>query len=280
MKRSPSYGQRLIALVKHRSNVRNYLSEAWTRAAAVASGVALVGLLLVVGAARLHAGFLKPVAQDLAAAIFTSGLLGLLYEMLLRQSLVSEILEKVGLRDRLARAGLKDVSTDQLDWTSFFAGRTTLALLPLDPDVWLKQAWPRLIEVARTRKLTVNLYLPQTSGVDLAPLAARLGTHSNSLRLSVTNLQSSVKRTWQSPNQQLVSGSALIIHTYKVVPFQATFRADDIALVVLPGAPNAEFTQADVTLTFDLAGGSPHRGWIREQFDGLGAVALPTVLTP
>jgi hypothetical protein len=78
--------------------VKGVMARTFERAAWASLVVALLGGLLIVWASSKH-GTAATVLINLGSSLMTIGLIGVLYDLLLRRLLVSEVLEAVGVHE-------------------------------------------------------------------------------------------------------------------------------------------------------------------------------------
>lgn len=106
----------------------------------------------------------------------TIGLVGVLYDLLLRRLLVSEVLDAVGVHESARSFGLKQISDRaDLDLGALLEGANELTACPLDPLRWVDQDFEEIRRQARDHPLKVTLLIPAKDDPYVMLLAERLG---------------------------------------------------------------------------------------------------------
>jgi hypothetical protein len=150
--------------------------------------VVTVGLVLVimsilgfVWAASRRTTTAQSIWAGISSMVGTVGLLGILYDAILKNSLILDILRLAGVSKRLTASGLTDIAElhKTYDWRSIFERASELHALPLDPASWLTSEWPSLLEVAQTRKISVSLYVAEAALSTIPVSALRFKQEKN-----------------------------------------------------------------------------------------------------
>ena len=143
---------------------------------------------LIIAVATLLPGILilwktSSIPDDVVAATFWSqiattlislGVVGVLYESLLKTAFLRDIQKSLGLNSALLRTGLVDAlrEPDLVRLKQHFGSARTITVFPADPLTWHVQNYPWLLQLARERKLVVRIYLPTAAAMS----ASRNGT--------------------------------------------------------------------------------------------------------
>jgi hypothetical protein len=101
-------------------DLRSVLRENLRLRLAVAAGGLVVAAVIIVAADRASRPWAQ-LADGVGVALLTTALVGLIYEVWLRNTAAAEVLEMVGLSNHMLRGGIREVSkyTD-IQWRAFF----------------------------------------------------------------------------------------------------------------------------------------------------------------
>jgi hypothetical protein len=137
--------------------------------------VFLVGVGLIVWASQ-EQGTAATVIANLGSSALIIGLVGVLYEVFLRGSLMSEMLDAVGLHESARSLGLVQLGEcAQIDLKALAEKASQIVAMPLDPLRWAEHDFATIRRCARSRPLRVEVLLPAADQPYLAVLAERLG---------------------------------------------------------------------------------------------------------
>lgn len=140
--------------------------------AGLAITVLMVSVLYLVDVFDFLPGGLKAAITNVAGLLFALGAVSLITDARLRDSISDDVIEKAGIGQNLAAAGIESVDLDhEVDWEEIVESADRLTCIVADPDTWHGREWARIREAARTRSIEIRVFFPE-SPIPPAPNAA------------------------------------------------------------------------------------------------------------
>ena len=266
-----------------------YRAAAWSAAGAIS----IVAALLLVGFSFLPAGAVRDVLENVAAVLLAIGVLQIVQAASLQQRLTEQILREqragegrvlasvnarfdeliaaVALDERLRPSGITSVVRLTPDWTAFLSGSSRIELLPADLTAWLQEEWRAVLELARSRALSVLIHLPNIKGMEASVIAALALAHDRAPERLADDFDDAIrriKRDWQ--DGQPAAGSTLEIKTYDQPSAYGLVLGDVVWACVLPPAAGAG-TGNNLVALFDRGSDPSFREWASSQPAKLGS---------
>lgn len=260
-------------------------------ALSVAGVVALVGIIMLVCARLIPEGAVRNVVEDVAALVFAIGLIQILFETYLQAHLAEEItarvhvaIEEVELElaprftalegavqlDRSLRpTGLKSLVRSTVDWNDFLAGSSFITLVPWDLDSWRQQEWRSILELSRTRRIEVDLYLPNTDSPYADALAVRFALNTTQLKETVGVAIAEISEGWRATAR--LAGSVLRIHTYDQPGGIGFLKTDGSWALMIPPIHGPRPARLPLIALADNGTDVGYREWIDVQLGLLSA---------
>jgi hypothetical protein len=212
-----------------------------------------LGLALLVPAVALlvSAGFTGGttgvVLASIGSTLGTVALLSFLYDPFLKNILAEEIFSRVGLRDSVVRAGLREIGQGRDFRSDDLVGLSpTVTVLPLDPIEWSQHEFHLILGVATQRSLKAAIYLPSPdAGVGLEWLSGRLDISVPELERKLRSLPDELGRAWDE--QQRHPDARLSIFYFRGAPSIGFFVCEACAFLEI--GPAAAFSSTDKTTT-------------------------------
>jgi hypothetical protein len=210
----------------------------------IALGLALmipaVGLLVAAGFVGGTGG---TVMASIGSTLATVALLSFLYDPFLKDILAAEIIERVGLRDSIVRAGLRDIHNSRdLRLSDILGASRTLTVLPLDPLKWAADDFSDAMGIASRATLSLKVYLPSPDeSPALQVTAERLGMSLSELEERLRSLPDELTRAWDDEPRH--EDSQLEIFYYEGLPGTGLLVCE--ACVVVETGPTLGFQPTD-----------------------------------
>ena len=199
---------------------------------------------------------------SLAVAIFIT-------EIALKPIYTHDILQLIGLRQRLHDIGLIDVTRENgADWEALYDGCAHLrALILLHPAVWRNNQLPLVMGAAKSRKVEVDLYLIDPDSSALAIVAGNLGLEPSAYRQEVLETAEDVESTWKAARGRhtLHAASTLTIHYVDAVVQQSVTSFDGHSILVLPPT-TPERAAWHLALQFNASARSEATEWLEDRW--------------
>ena len=244
--------------------MKRILSRTIERAVWLGLIVALAGVLLTVMAAHSE-GALGVILANIGTAILTVGLVGILYDLLLREKLVHEVLSVVGVRESVSTFGLQKIEeSTSIRLSDLLVDAKEVTVLPLDPLRWLDQDFSAVSRHARERKLNVTLLLPANESPYVQILAERLGkTEAQVQQVLDQAARGDVGEAWDAFGVH--EDSTLTIKRFGGVPTTGMVRTDRwLALELGPMIRYRQLDREGFVIVVDRDH-SPAARWIKDQ---------------
>jgi hypothetical protein len=255
---------------------RRFSDRLWTKTVLFAVLAVIAGALMVIGAA-LWGGLGETVVGGLGTVFVSLGLITIVQEVYLREALVGELLEFVGLQRRLFDAGIQEVcGSSDLDWKAFLDGGENYRLLLIEPTVFVDRDWNHVLDSARTRPVTVEVFLPNPNGPVLSAIATAEGFTDQQFKQSLERAERSLQDSWTTASHSqpaLMPGSSFELRFYDEIPAFGLLMCDDrvvlIANHVLGNQPGA----AVMAFRFEAESSTLTRPWFDAQIERLRDIA-------
>lgn len=218
-------------------------------------GAFVVGTALLGFAASRQQDVVGTLASSIGGAVFTLGLVGLLYEWAFRGSVTRDVLEAVQLSQTLAASHIIEVADEEsLQWGDALLDGADFELLLVDPTAWMQREWIRVLEAGQRRTISILLYLPDPDSSSFGELADTLGIQPEEFRQTIGRVVKQAENSWnlaKNDQPRLRKGSTIDVKLYTGFPSQALIRVDNRLVVVVHAAlgrtPGTAAYRFDVT---------------------------------
>jgi hypothetical protein len=226
------------------------------RSITVAALLCLPGILLVAAGVILGdvAGTL---IAALGAIIITVALLSVLYDAYLKDVLLGEIYDAMGVAEYVRTLDFQQIArNDQLDVEALVRDTSHITALPLDPLTWMNTQWRILMDRAATSAVDIAVLLPSHDSPHIDVLAERFEVDSETLVKQIADLPDRLGRSWDGKGQAL-AGSSFRVTLYDTVPTAGLLVTDQsMTIEVPPALSNAAGDRSAVALVFGRKGTS------------------------
>jgi hypothetical protein len=204
-----------------------------TRERAIWIGVLLAvlgGWLIVEGSSTKDAAD-AALRTNFGSSVMTIGLVGVLYDLLLRRLLVAEVLDAVGVHESARAFGLKRISDRrQLPLNSFLEGAKELIVMPLDPLRWVDQDFEVIRERTRQKPLKLTVLIPANDEPYVSILAERLGKPVGQVEQMIDDaVTGKLGDAWDA--EPPCKGSTLEVHRFAGLPATGLLMTDRLVAV-------------------------------------------------
>jgi hypothetical protein len=238
------------------------------RAGVIALATVAVSLGLIALGVSLQEGFAKTLLITVATAILAIGGISFLYETYLRRTLTQDVLQLVQLEESLADSGVRAISKrSTVDWRQFFSGAERIRLLPIDPVSWRADEWVHVADIALHRDPTIEIYLPNPTGVSLADVANRLGRGEDSFESEISRILRELEAECKALHARF--RGRMTIYTYDGTPSYGISVADDRFVVAVPDLFKVPGAAQIIAMQFGRGEDNLMKSWVSNQLDGL-----------
>jgi hypothetical protein len=208
------------------------------------------------------------------------GVIGLVYDVWIRENVREELLQMVRLKESLAESGLTEVRfKSHADWASVLCQARDFTLLPRDVSTFATHHWSYVIEAGRERRINVSVLLPSGSSPSLASLEVQLGCSTGTLKNLIDGAREVILKSWDSAEVSqppLRPGSTLGIYEYEDFPSCSVFATEELVALEVDACLNRQPLEQGVVLLFDNRHPKQHFSWALDQvqraMDGVNLV--------
>lgn len=247
-----------------RGDLRTLLARTLERAVLLGALGVVGGIALVIWSSN-ESGTASVVLANVGVSLMTVGLVGVVYDLLLRRLLVAEVLEVVGIRESVRAFGLTEIGErSDVDLEKLLDEANEVVALPLDPLQWIDQDFATIRRRARARPLKVTLLLPANDPPYAQILAERLGkSEAEVAQVLDETTAGKLGDAWD--DEQVHAGASFRVTRFGGVPTTGLLMTDKtIAITVGPLIRYRQFDREDVIAVAERSG-SPLAHWIAAQ---------------
>lgn len=208
------------------------------------------------------------VLANIGTAVMTVGLVGILYDLLMRRVLLAEVLEVVGIRESIQEFGLKQIVEHRdTPLEKALQDASEVIILPVDPLHWTQHDFAVVRRSARNRPIRVTLLLPAKDTPYVRVLAERLGKSETEVQTALDQAASGhLGQAWDA--EPVHPDAELLIKRFSGLPATGILMTDHI--VALDVGPllrfRGELDREDFTIVFQRDG-MPITAWIEAQLE-------------
>jgi len=233
----------------------------------------LVSFGFLILAANMSGGVPTTALASVSGTLLTFGIVSIVYEMFLRETVMMETLEVVGLQEKIHRMRLVNIlfgtSPDYADLSQ----NADFAKILLSNVVgWVERDWRPLLAAAKSRPISIVLYLPNPNGIYVNEIARRQGYDVDQLRDQMTNARDYLESSWKSNRASLWSGSSFKLKLYDgVVGYDIAVFDPEIAVSLVPtyeGQPG----ESSIVFIFKAEANAEPGKWFKSQLVKLDAL--------
>lgn len=274
----------LASRIKKTERFQFYWAIVLLRAATLVA----VGLAILYWATTLAPGVDQTFLEGVGVALLTGAVVSVVMSGKLSRSLSNEILnavqqesgkvlEAVGLSGTLRASGITEVVPRPPDWDALFRGAAEIVLLstrPHQPD----QDWAAALQVARTRPVAIDIYIPSGATPNMDCLADRLGEDKQALAANLAHLPEELVTQWQNVAPQ--SGGRLRIFSFDGIPGFAVARADRQCALLVPSIAGSRTGERPRTFVLAIDRDESWLPWLDDQLNSLSSDVLNQHVVP
>ncbi len=196
---------------------------------------------LAVGAVLVALGIvldevLGTIIASLGATLISLAVLSVAYDAYLKDILLGEIYEAIGIHQSLQAIDLRQVAPkDHIDMADVLEGATKITSVPVDPETWSRTDWHHLLKLATDRPMEIVVLLPDQDSPHIDVLAARLGMAREQLADRIAELPDKLGKSWDEKGTTILA-SKLNIYLYGTVPATGLMVTDSTVVIETPPA--------------------------------------------
>jgi hypothetical protein len=238
---------------------------------AVTSLGSVIGLIFV---AKMSQGVPTTALVNILSVFLSLGIVGIVYDIFLRGSVLNETLDIVGIEESVTKVGLRNIQQGSPpDWKALSFSAQRIAILLTNPLTWVQSEWTHILEAATIRSVDVSVYIPRADGEHVEPLASRLGFKGPEFVAQLMSSKDFLERTWNAAknSDSLKRDSIFSLKTYEGVAGYEIALFDDQAIIIVSDPLDRDFPVHSLVLEFAGMAGRPLYDWLHGQLTKLDA---------
>jgi hypothetical protein len=238
--------------------------------AAIATSLAsTLGLFLV---ARMRPGVPTTAFTNIAGVLLSLGIVAIVYDFFLRNSVLYETLNIVGIKQSVASIGLREIRLGSTpNWRELCSGAERISILLNNPLVWVQSEWNSVLDAAKTRAVDVCIYIPRAGWSDIASLSERLGFEKSDFVPQLNNARNFLETSWKTEARNIKDGSKFTLRSYKGIAAYEIALFDDQVLLIIPDSIQKRLSAPTLMLEFGGTEAANTNSWLRDQLAILDA---------
>lgn len=203
--------------------------------AIVALTSVIVGVLLL-WCSTLAALPWSVVLATLATVIVTIGIVNLISDWFLQQSITDDLISLIQTDRRLIEAGVDRFDRmEDTDWTELLALDDQIECLVLDVAQFKSLVWPRMLDAAKSSLKTIDLVVPDVGKDRIRrEMCQRLARPDDEVLAAVSNLENDLEREWKAMKSSSATRCTLTIRRSTTLPAYAYLESERMAAILLP----------------------------------------------
>lgn len=230
-------------------------------------------VLLLVNQKYGPGGSVEATFTNVLNTVLALGLIGLVYEVFLRDLVFRETVETIGLDADIAKSSLSAIDQGAaIDWKDLLEQADSVAVLVANPMGWMERDWNYLLTAAKQRKIRIDVYIPNHDGAVAGQAAERLGYEPQLFIEQLRLLDGHLETSWKSARQSAaapVKGCAFRLAHYDFVPAYEIAATPSKVCLLIPEvgiqAPGGD----KLRLSFSRRRGSFPADWLIEHLNAL-----------
>lgn len=236
----------------------------------------VIAVLLIAGAsvgcfvwAANSSGTQSAIAVALASTFLSIGVAILVTEVALKPIFTRDILQLIGLRQRLHDLGLMDITSENgAAWEELYETSNSIAVVVTRPNNWRDNHLPRLLAAAKSRPVAVDIYFPDPDSPAAEHVAAYLDVDAPAYKAEVAQAAEDVESAWKSAKSTdpAIHRKATLTIQYLTSAAQHHIVRFDTGFVLVMPPTTPERTGWHLALRFRSAAKSDATDWIEERW--------------
>lgn len=210
------------------------------RAIFISVAVTAVSLVALVFTASMHHGVPTTALTNVSAVFFSLGIVSIVYEIYLRQSVLQETLAIAGLKQSVIAAGLIDIGgTSIVRYEEMCEDASRVDILLINPIGWVEREWVHLVKAANLRPLSITVYLPDPQSSALPEVACRQGYPPDEFASQCRHAKEALESSWKGEKLGATAparGATFNIKYYEGVPGYEIVNFGTRVVTIMPRA--------------------------------------------
>jgi hypothetical protein len=239
--------------------------------AAVATCGSILGLFI---AASMKPGVPTTALVNIFGVLLSLGIVAIVYDFVLRGTVLHETLEMVGIQESVTNVGLCNIEQGSPpNWQELCSGAQRISILLTNPLGWVQSEWTHVLETARVRPINVSLFIPREEGIDVASLASRLGFDEPAFVSQLKLAKNFLETSWRTEaGDSLKRGSKFTLISYQAIAGYEVGLFDDKAIMIISDPLERRIPAHTLVLEFAGTDARPVYDWLQRLLDDLNAI--------
>jgi hypothetical protein len=250
-------------------------SSLLVRSIVLGMATAALGMVFVWASLNVESESWQSFWANIGTAVFTTGVLGICYEGFLKRGLIWDFEQRIGIHSELSASGVARVTQDlnQLSLGELFADSDELEILPYAPLIWHDSNMSWLVEIARKRKMTCRLYLPDP--VEYSRMVRSLDGDSSSYG-DASQCEAKMREYGKTWDAEGLTGNKSTLETlvYSGYPHQGFILGRNAAVLFTSDPKVGLPTFRGMAVVYKGERGAETYAWVRESIRRLNATAI------
>lgn len=242
------------------------LSLAWTLTAC--------GLLILTGLLIVALSGDSQTVAGVGGAVFSLGVVTLISEFYLKSSYTRDLIDLVDLSNHVREVGFLAARPErQTRWDDVFSGARSIRIYLPQPTSWADREWPDVLQQARARDVSVEIYVPDPEGPNVAGHASMLGHDSGRLAENLRDVTSRLGTEWRAALDagSLKASSSLTVYAVTDVMPYGLVAVDGEHFLLAYDASTRSFTAGPLAVCFSRQDLDYPFDWFKRQWDNIVA---------
>ena len=213
-------------------------------------------------------------AAGVGGAIFSLGVVSLISEFYLKSSYTRDLIDLVDLSNHTREVGFLGARLDrQTAWGQTFSGARRVRIYIPQATSWADREWPEVLQQAKARDVSVEIYVPDTYGANVPGQASVLGQDAQRLCENVRDVITRLSSEWRSAEDasSLKESSRLTISAVSdVMPYGLVAVDSDHYLLAYDASTRGP-TAGPLAVNFARQDVDYPIEWFKRQWDNIEA---------
>lgn len=201
----------------------------------LALAAVIVGVLLLWWSTEVALPW-TAVLATLATVIVTIGVVNLVSDWFLQQSITDDLISLIQTDRRLIESGVDRFDRmEDTDWAELMGLDDRIECFVLDVAQFKSLIWPRMLDAAKSSLKTIELVVADVRDEGTrGEVSQRLAKPAADVSVAVNSLESDLEREWKAMKSSSTTRCTLTIRRSGTLPSYAYLESERMAAILLP----------------------------------------------
>lgn len=140
----------------------------------------------------------------IGSTISSAGLIGIIYEIVLRRSVHRELLSLVGIKSSIEKNQIGDAGrSSDIPWRNILESSSFFHINMADPQAWIDHNWNWIAAAGRDRPIELYLYVPDPdNNVIIDSIASHMAMPADEYRASLRRAIRTLEENWKEASRR------------------------------------------------------------------------------